>query len=197
MRQKWVSIFVHNSFVSKSVRDRPNEQHEQKNKVSERFEHPSVRRFFHSQMFSLRERESKVPLLVLECECLWASLSQSHLVCVYTLSDLCCLWFSLWFHQWMNEHKPHFSVLSVFVGYGFTYSISYSALVFDSSFWSVWFIKGFETIKPLKEQWRFARLSVLTHKHISTSTWKWRRRRVWVISVLLLQQFSTFLTVQN
>lgn len=139
----------------------------------------SVRRFLHSQMFSLREREPKVPLLVLECECLWASLSQSHLL-VYVCTLICAACDFLFdsTNQWMNEHKPHFSVLSVFVGYGFTYSIGYSALVFDWSFWSVWFIKGFETNKPLKEQWRFGRLSILTHKHIPTSTREWRRRHV-------------------
>lgn len=179
MCQKWVSIFVHNSFVSKSVRDRPNEQPEQKKKVSERLERPSVRCFFHSQMFSLRERESKVPLLVLECECLWASLSQSHLIYVCTLSDLCCLWFSLWFtNQWMNSSL--ISQCFCWIRFHLFHRLFCSRVRLKLLI--VWFIKRFETNKPLKEQWRFGRLSVLTHKHISTSTREWRRRHVWVIS---------------
>lgn len=63
-------------------------------------------------MFSLRERQSKVPLLVLQCE--WFLMSG----CLY--SDLC---FSLWFNQWTNT--LHFSALSVFHSF---------LLVFDWSF---------------------------------------------------------------
>lgn len=119
------------------------------------------------KMFSLRERQSKVPRLALQCE--WFLMSG----CLY--SDLC---FSLWFNQWTNA--LHFSVLSVSVGFHLF------LLVFD---WS------FGPSKSLKaaNHWESNEGLVDCHKHIYTEK---EKTHVWAlvfaaargyISVLLLQ----------